>query len=61
MELGKLGVWASLDGLTAAAGLEIAESLCRMWRRLARGDPGDSGTDSGAPTRLLQGYVSVSI
>ena len=27
MKLGKLGVWASLDGLTAAAGLEIAKRI----------------------------------
>ncbi len=30
MQLGKLGVWASLDGLTAAAGLELAKRVERL-------------------------------
>src|SRR5260370_27676723 len=30
MQWGKLGVWASLDGLTAAAGIEIAKRVERL-------------------------------
>ncbi len=42
MELGKLGVWASLDRLTAAAGLEIAKRIehlgyAALWMPESRG------------------------
>ena len=42
MKLGKLGVWASLDGLTAAAGLKIAKRIehlgyAALWMPESRG------------------------
>jgi alkanesulfonate monooxygenase SsuD/methylene tetrahydromethanopterin reductase-like flavin-dependent oxidoreductase (luciferase family) len=42
MKLGKLGVWASLDGLTAEAGLEIAKRIeqfgyAALWMPESRG------------------------
>ncbi len=42
MKLGKLGVWASLDGVTAAAGLEIAKRIehlgyAALWMPESRG------------------------
>ena len=48
MELGRLGVWTALDGVSAAVGLEIAKRVERLgyaalWMPESRGRSPNSG------------------